>query len=64
MFRGSPPEMFSKKDALHTLSKLTGEQPRRSAISTKSLCNFTGITPTHGYNPEGCIFCIYKCVFK
>ena len=37
MFRSSPPEVFSKKDALQIQSKPTGEQPRRSAISTKSL---------------------------
>ena len=52
MFRSSPPEVFSKKDTPQTRSKPTGEQPRRSAISTKLLCNFTEITPTHGCSPE------------
>ena len=52
MFRSSPPEVFSKKDALQIQSKPTGEQPRRSAISTKSLCNFIEITPTYGCGPE------------
>ena len=33
MFRSSPPEVFSKKDAAQIRSKPTGEQPRRSAIS-------------------------------
>ena len=47
MFRSSPPEVFSKKDAVQILSKPTGEQPRRSAISTKPLCNFIEIAPTH-----------------
>ena len=47
MFRSSPPEVVPKKDALQIQSKLTGEQPRRSAISTKPLCNFIEITPRH-----------------
>ena len=47
MFRSSPPEVFSKKDAAQIRSKPAGEQPRRSAISTKPLCNFIEITPTH-----------------
>ena len=47
MFRSSPPEVFSKKDAAQIRTKPTGEQPRRSAISTKALCNFIEITPTH-----------------
>ena len=52
MFKSSPPEVFSKKDAAQTLSKPTGEQPRRSATSTKPLCNFIEITPTHRCAPE------------
>ena len=52
MFRSSPPEVFSQKDAAQTRSKPTGEQPRRSAISTKPLCNFIEITPTHRCAPE------------
>ena len=44
MFRSSPPEVFSKKDAVQIRSKPTGEQPRRSATSTKPLCNFIEIT--------------------
>ena len=51
-FRSSPPHLFSKKDDPQTLSKPTGEQQRRSAISTKPLCNFLKITPTHSYAPE------------
>ena len=51
MFRSSPPEVFSKKDAAQIRSKPTGEQPRRSAISTKPLCNFIEITPTHRCSP-------------
>ena len=52
MFRSSPPEVFSKKDAVQIRSKPTGEQPHRSAISTKLLCNFIEITPTHRCTPE------------
>ena len=52
MFRSGPPEVFSKKDAVQKRRKLTGEQPRRSAISTKLLCNFIEITPTRGCAPE------------
>ena len=51
MFRSSPTEVFSKKDAVQIRSKPTGEQPRRSVISTKPLCNFTEITPTHRCTP-------------
>ena len=36
LFRGSPLEVFSKKDAPETWSKPTGEQQCRSAISNKS----------------------------
>ena len=43
MFRSSPPEVFSKKDAVQIRSKPTGEQP---------LSNFIEITPTHGCAPE------------
>ena len=52
MFRSSPPQVFSKKDAAQTRSKPTGEQPRRSAISTKPLCNFIEIIPTYRCAPE------------
>ena len=52
MFRSSPTEVFSKKDAVQIRSKPTGEQPRRSVISTKPLCNFTEITPTHRCTPK------------
>ena len=47
MFRSSPPEEFFKKDDPQIWSKFTGE-PCRSVISTKVLCNFVEITPTHG----------------
>ena len=52
MFRSSPPEVFSKKDAVQIRSKPTGEHPRQSVISTKPLCNFIEITPTHRCSPE------------
>ena len=52
MFRSSPPEVFSKKDAVQIRIKPIGEQPHRSAISTKPLCNFMEITPTHRCAPK------------
>ena len=52
MFRSSHPEVFSKKDAAQIRSKPTGEQPRRSAISIKPLCNYIEITPTHRCPPR------------
>ena len=52
MFRCSPSEVFSKKDALQARSKPTREQACRNTISTKPLCNFIEIKPTHGCAPE------------
>ena len=52
MFRSSPAEVFSKKGAAEIRNKPTGEQPHRSVISTKPLCNFIEITPTHRCAPE------------
>ena len=52
MFRSSPPEVFSQKDAAQIRSNSTGEQSRISAISIKPLCNFIEITPTHRCAPE------------
>ena len=46
MLRSSPPRRSAN------LKQTTQEQPRRSAISTKPLCNFIEITPTHGCAPE------------
>ena len=37
VFRSSSLEMFSKKGAIQTRNKLSGEQPCRSVISTKPL---------------------------
>ena len=47
MFRNSPPEVFSKKAALQTQTKPTGEQLCRSL-----LCNFIEIIPTHRCAPK------------
>ena len=44
--------MFSKKDALQTWSKRTGEQPYRSTIPTRLLLSFIEITSSHGCAPE------------
>ena len=52
MFRGSPPEVLSKKGALHTWSKLTGSQPCRSAAPTKPICNVIELTPMYVCIPE------------
>ena len=48
----SPPEVFSKKDAVQIRSNPTGEQPRRSVSSTKPLCNFIEITTMRECTPE------------
>ena len=45
-------KFFFKKDAVQIRSKPTGEQVRRSAISTKLLCTFIEITPTHSCAPD------------
>ena len=52
MFRSSPPEVFSNKDTIQKRSEPTGELTRRSAISTKSLCNFIEITLMHECTPK------------
>ena len=43
--------MFLWKGVLKLCSKCTGDQPCRSAISIKLLCNFTEITLRHGWFP-------------
>ena len=45
------PDVFLEKGALKICSKLTGEQPCRSAISIKLLCNFIEIALWHGLSP-------------
>ena len=52
MFRSSSPEVFSNKDTVQIRSKPTEEQKRRSAIPTKSLCNFIELTLMHKCAPE------------
>ena len=52
MFRSSPPEVFSSKDTIQKRSEPAGEPTRRSAISTKSLCNFIEITFMEECIPE------------
>ena len=52
MFRSNPPKVFSKKSAVKIRREPTGEQPRRSTISKKRLCNFIEITPMHGCTPK------------
>ena len=49
--RNSPSDVFLRKDVLKICSKCTGEHPCRSAISIKSLCNFTQITLLQGCSP-------------
>ena len=43
--------MFLVTDVLKICSKLTGQHPRRSAISIKLLCNFIEIALRSGYSP-------------
>ena len=50
VFRSSLPEVFSTNNTLQTCSKPTEEQPCKSVIPTKPLCNL--ITPTYGCFPE------------
>ena len=47
----SHPEVFLRKGVLKICNKFTGENPCRSAISIKLLCNFIEITLPHGCSP-------------
>ena len=44
-------EVLLVKGVLKICSKFTGEQPCRSVISIKLLCNFIKIIPRHGCSP-------------
>ena len=50
-FRSSPPEVISGKYIMKICSKFAGENPCRSAISIKFLCNFFEIALRHGCSP-------------
>ena len=50
-FRSSHREVFLGKVVLKMCSKFTGEQPCRSVISIKLLCNFIEITLRHDCSP-------------
>ena len=52
MIIGSHPEVLSKKDNVRIRSEPTGEQTRKSKISTKLLCNFIEMTPMYGSATE------------
>ena len=54
--RSSDPEVFQGKGVLKICSKSTGENPRRSAISIKLLCNFIEITLQHGCSPVNLLY--------
>ena len=49
-FKSSPPEVFLGKGVLKTCSKFR-ENPCRSAISAKLLCNFIEMALRHGCSP-------------
>ena len=49
--RSSTPEVFLRKRALKTYSRVTGEWPCRLVISIKLLFNFIEITLRDGYSP-------------
>ena len=51
IYRSSHPEAFLRKGVLKTCSKFIGEQPCRSVISIKLLCNFIEIALRHGCSP-------------
>ena len=49
--RSSHTEVFYEKGVLKICSKFTGEQPCRSVVSIKLLCNFIEITHLHCCSP-------------
>ena len=49
--QNQPVRGFLGEGFLKICSKLTGEHPRQSLISIKMLCNFIGITLSHGCSP-------------
>ena len=51
IFRSSHPEVFLRKGVLKRCSKFTGENPCRSVISIKMLCNFIEMTLWHVCSP-------------
>ena len=74
--RSSPPEVFLGKGVLKISSKYTRENPCRSVILIKLLCNFIEITLRHGCshvnlldtfrtsfskNTSGGLLLIYQC---
>ena len=61
-FGSSHPEVFLGKGVLKKCSKFTGEHPCRSAISIKSLCNFTGMALRHRCSP-GNLLHIFRTPF-
>ena len=56
--KSSHSEVLLVKGVLKICSKFTGEQPCRSVISIKLLCNFIKIIPRHGCSPLIC--CIFS----
>ena len=49
--QNQPARGFLGEGFLKICSKLTGEHPRQSFILIKMLCNFIGITLSHGCSP-------------
>ena len=60
--RSSHPEVFFKKSVLKICIKFTGEDPCRSAISIKLLCNFIEITLRQGCCPVNLLY-IFRTLF-
>ena len=60
--RSSRLEMFLRKGVLEICSKFTGEQPCRSVISIKLLCNFIEIALRHGCSPVNLLH-IFRTAF-
>ena len=58
--RSSQPEVFLGKGVLKICSKFPGQQPCRSTISIKLLCNFIEITLRHGCSPVKKVCCIFS----
>ena len=61
-YRSTRPEVFLGKGILKICSKLAGEHPCRSGISTKLLCNIIEITHWHGCSPVNLLH-IFKAPF-
>ena len=61
-YRSSHPEVFLRKGVLKISGKLREENPCRSVISTKLLCNFIEIALRHGFSSVNLLH-IFRTLF-